>query len=65
MRSPMQTTLGSKHNSLVCDVAHIDIPRLPANTLLSFVVCKLTANNREYDIAIQRRFATPRTRLAL
>ena len=45
MRSPIQTTPGSKHNSPVCDVAHIDIPRLLANTLLSFVVCKLTIAN--------------------
>lgn len=65
LRSPMQTTSSSKHNGPICDAAHIGIPRPPANTLLSFVVCKLTANNREYDIVAQRRLATPRASCTL
>lgn len=44
---------------------HSGSPRPSASTLLSFVVCKLTANNREYDIEAQRRFATPRLHCAL
>lgn len=65
MRFPEQTTPDSKYNDSAYSATHVGSPRPSARILLSFVVCKLTVNNREYDIAAQRRLGAPRARVAL